>query len=576
MITPLGHPTEGRPNELRFERSSIGLIRLRLSLVVLSIATVSLALGALGVLGVATQHLGMREWAIVVVLGTFVIAVAARLANAIVGSARELEDGTSRLKREYEWARLESLRDPLTSLGNHRAFQEELDRQIDQGHRYSSTVALVVIDLDEFKGVNDSRGHAGGDQLLRAMGRLMMGTIRRSDRASRIGGDEFAVIMPNSTPTTAAQAARRLLAGALEGNEGRGVQPFSFSAGLSAYPDPSGDRHQLYRHADAALYWGKQHGRTSIHVFDPARHGAAGDSRTTPELSAAVGVVAQSRALGAVYQPIFDLRSGAVMAYEGLVRPVGGSEFPDTGSLFRAAEATGRTVELDLACLRVVASAARRGHSGYLSMNVSPRTLETEEFSPGLLEDIFEDNGLPPERVILELTERESVEDIDRLGRNLGACQKAGMLIAADDVGSGNAGLRLLSQIRFDIVKIDLSLVQGGILRDSSLAVLRSLADLARSWNAIVIAEGIETADQLEVVRSLGMTAAQGYFLGMPSTNLEVEPVDFDKLISLEMERSPFLPRMYRTSSADRPRGGRRPGRVPKSRPADPLALSPP
>jgi diguanylate cyclase (GGDEF)-like protein len=560
---------------MRFERSSVGLIRFRLSLVVLSIATVSLALGALGVLAVATQNHGIGEWAIVVVLGTFVIGVAGWMASAIVGSARELEDGTSRLKRDYEWARLESLRDPLTSLGNHRAFQEELDRQIDQAQRYSTTLALLVIDLDEFKGVNDSRGHAGGDQLLWAMGRLMMGTIRRSDRAFRIGGDEFAVIMPNSTPTTAAQAARRLLAAALEGNQGRGVLPFSFSAGLSAYPDPSRDRHQLYRHADAALYWGKQHGRTSIHVFDPARHGTSGDSRTTPELSAAVGSVAQSRALGAAYQPIFDLRTGAVVAYEGLVRPVGGSEFSDTGSLFRAAEATGRTVELDLACLRVVASAARRAQSGYLSMNVSPRTLETEEFLPALLEEIFEDNGLPPQRVILELTERESVEDMDRLRRNLEACQKAGMLIAADDVGSGNAGLRLLSQIRFDIVKIDLSLVQGGVLRDSSLAVLRSLAEIARSWNAMIIAEGIETADQLDVVRSLGMTAAQGYFLGMPSTNLHVEPVDFDELIREEMERSPFLARLYGASSAEQPPAPRRPSRVRKSRPADPLALRP-
>ena len=262
------------------------------------------------------------------------------------------------------------------------------------------------------------------------------------------------------------------------------------------------------------------------------------------------------------------------MAYEGLVRPVGGSEFSDTGSLFRAAEATGRTVELDLACLRVVASAARRGLGGYLSMNVSPRTLETQEFTPALLEEIFEDNGLPPQRVILELTERESVEDMDRLKRNLQACQKAGMLIAADDVGSGNAGLRLLSQIRFDIVKIDLSLVQGGVLRDSSLAVLRSLADIARSWNAMVVAEGIETADQLEVVRSLGMTAAQGYLLGMPSTNLDVEAVDFDELIKQEIERSPFLARLYRPPVSEQPRARRRPG-VRKSRPADSVPVGP-
>ena len=573
MLTPRV-PTDEQSLE-PFERSSIGLIRLRLSLVVLSIAIVSLAFGAFAVFVVARQPGGADASAtIVAALGLLAVALAARVAARIVGSARELEDGKTRMRREYEWARLESLRDPLTGLGNHRAFQEELDRQIDQAERYSSTLALVVFDLDEFKSVNDSRGHAGGDQILWAMGRLMMGAIRRSDRAFRIGGDEFAVIMPNSSPPDAAQAARRLLAGALEGSESRGLTPFSFSGGVSAYPDPSRDRHQLYRHADAALYWGKQHGRTSIHVFDPARHGAAGDSRTTAELSTAVGAVARSRSLGAVYQPIFDLRSGAVIGYEGLVRPVGGSEFPDTGSLFSAAEATGRTVELDLACLRVVAAAARRGLKGYLTVNVSPRTLETEEFSPALLADIFSDNGLAPKRVILELTERESVEDIDRLRRNLAACQKAGMLVAADDVGSGNAGLRLLSQIRFDIVKIDLSLVQGGILRDSSLAVLRSLADIAHSWKAMIIAEGIETAEQLEVVRSLNMTAAQGYFLAMPSDNLDVEPIDFDALIKLEMERSPFLAPIDRTSLAPAPRRSRAVRGLRKPRALDPVALS--
>jgi diguanylate cyclase (GGDEF)-like protein len=567
MITPREHATAHGPLELGLEGSSIGLIRLRLSLVVLSIAIVSITFGAFAVWAVAKQQDGADSRALIVLaLGSFAVALAARVATRIVRSARELEDGKTRLRREYEWARLESLRDPLTGLGNHRAFQEELDRQIDQAQRYESNVALVVLDLDEFKSVNDSRGHVGGDQVLWAMGRLMMGAIRRSDRAFRIGGDEFAVIMPNSEAPTAAQAARRLLAAALEGNDGRGVTPFSFCAGVTAYPDPSLDRHQVYRHADAALYWGKQHGRTSVHVFDPARHGTAGDSRTTAELSAAVGAVARSRSLGAAYQPIFDLRSGAVLGFEGLVRPIGGSEFSDTGSLFRAAEATGRTVELDLACLRVVAGATRRGLNGYLSMNISPRTLETEEFSPALLLDIFAENGLAAERVILELTERETVEDIDRLRRNLEACQKAGMLIAADDVGAGNAGLRLLSQIRFDIVKIDLSLVQGGILRDSSLAVLRSLGEIAHSWKAMVIAEGIETAEQLEVVRSLGMTAAQGYLLAMPSTNLQVEPVDFDLLIKLEMERSPFLTPIQRTSSSPTRKARRL--RKPRAEPA--------
>jgi diguanylate cyclase (GGDEF)-like protein len=478
---------------------------------------------------------------VVIGLALIVFGLAVWMARQVLQTTGALEDAGARLQRQYEWARLESLRDPLTSLGNHRAFQEELARQIDQSDRYATSLALVLIDLDDFKSVNDTQGHAAGDELLAAMGRLMTGALRRSDRAFRIGGDEFAIIMPNASPEIASHAANRLLAAALEGYMARGIAPFSFSGGVSALPAPSSDRHQLYRHADAALYWAKHHGRTTIDVFDPLRHGASGDSRTTPELSAAVGAVASSRALRAAYQPIFNLSSGAVEGYEGFVRPQGGSEFRDTGSLFRAAEATGRTVELDIACLKVVAAAAK-SLTRHLSVNVSPRTLETDEFSPALLENIFTSHGISPSRVIVELTEREAIEDIERLRRNLSRCQNAGMRIAADDVGAGNAGLRLLSQIRFDIVKIDLSLVQGGVVRDSSLAVLRSIRDLAEGWDAMVIAEGIETPEQLSVVRSLGISAAQGYFLGMPSTELDVEPLDLDQLLSLDPWPFTLLP----------------------------------
>ena len=124
--------------------------------------------------------------------------------------------------------------------------------------------------------------------------------------------------------------------------------------------------------------------------------------------------------------------------------------------------------------------------------------------------------GLQPERVVIEITEREHADDIERLRRQVIACRSAGLLVAADDVGAGNAGLRLLSQIPFDIVKVDLSLVHDGTNRESTLAVLRSVGDLARRWNAFVIAEGLETTEHLRTVREVGITAGQGYLLGPP------------------------------------------------------------
>jgi EAL domain-containing protein (putative c-di-GMP-specific phosphodiesterase class I) len=138
--------------------------------------------------------------------------------------------------------------------------------------------------------------------------------------------------------------------------------------------------------------------------------------------------------------------------------------------------------------------------------------------------------GLDPRHVVLELTEREAVEDLGRLRQAAESCRVAGIRLAADDVGAGNAGLRLLSQLRFDIVKIDLSLVQGGALHDASLEVIRTLRDLADRWGALVVAEGIETPAQLDIVRSLGIGAGQGYLLGRPTDRPSTDPLDLEKL----------------------------------------------
>jgi EAL domain-containing protein (putative c-di-GMP-specific phosphodiesterase class I) len=237
--------------------------------------------------------------------------------------------------------------------------------------------------------------------------------------------------------------------------------------------------------------------------------------------------------LSTVFQPIFDLRSGRPRGFEALSRPMPGSGFANATELFTAAEAFGRTVELDLASLATsIAAFARLALPGSLALNISPRSLESDQFSVHGLVQLLVRNGVDPARIVLELTEREAVEDMERLSRAVEACRAAGMRIAADDVGAGNAGLRLLSQLRFDIVKIDLSLVQGGVVRATSQEVIQTLKDLADRWNALVIAEGIETVEQLEFVRSLGIRAGQGYLLGVPLERPSTETVDLDELVS--------------------------------------------
>jgi diguanylate cyclase (GGDEF)-like protein len=453
-------------------------------------------------------------------------------ARAIIREVQALDGERQQLSELYGRARHDALVDGLTGLGNHRAFQDELARQIEIAKRQGTPLALLLVDVDNLKSVNDTHGHVGGDRLLEAVGRVTATILRRYDRAFRVGGDEFAILLPSTDVDTGLAVARRILASALTTGESAGaVDSFSLSIGVSAFPSPSAEGHHLYRNADAALYWCKRHGRTAAVAFDPGRHGAASDDRSVAELSAAVGTVLATLALRPVYQPIFSMTTGEPIGYEGLVRPGDGAPFSDASSLFAAAEAADRTVELDLACLDIVAAGVRLPSSEtYISVNLSPRTLESNLFHASELKAIFHRHGIPLERVVLELTERERVEDLDQLRRNVGACRRAGMRLAADDVGSGNAGLRLLSEIHFDIVKIDLSLVQGGTMHDPSHGVLRALQELANQWKATIVAEGVETAAQLTVVRSLGISAAQGYLLGRPGSGMDVDPIELEEL----------------------------------------------
>jgi diguanylate cyclase (GGDEF)-like protein len=511
-------------------------MRVRLFLALVTMFAIPLAIAIPVVYGTALRRgdVVLTPTIAIVALAMFLGLLTTWMARRILEPARRLENARVRLADAYINARALSLRDGLTGLGNHRAFQEELTRQCDLARRHNVSFALVLIDLDGFKSVNDSGGHSSGDQVLQQFGATIAPALRRSDQAFRVGGDEFAVLLPHTDADGAAIFVRRLLAASLEargtGPEARAV---SFSAGISSSAAAGADRDMLFRQADAALYWGKRHGRTCVTVFDPVRHDGDG-GHSLPERSAAVARIAAMGGVRAVFQPIFDLRTGLPQGYEGLVRPLPGTGFSDPGTMFRAAEETGRTVELDLVCLdAVLARFSQLDLPGSVTLNLSPRTFESEDFSATTMLRLLARHHVAPERTVVEITEREAVEDIDRLARSINACRAAGMRIAADDVGAGNAGLRLLAQLRFDIVKIDLSLIQGGAVRASSQEVVRTLRDLADRWGALVIAEGIETPEQLVFVRSLDIHAGQGYLLGRPAEDPGRGFIDLDALETL-------------------------------------------
>ncbi|MFI5261017.1 MAG: putative bifunctional diguanylate cyclase/phosphodiesterase [Candidatus Limnocylindrales bacterium] len=449
--------------------------------------------------------------------------------------ARQLAESHAALESRYQEAVANAYLDGLTGLGNQRAFQEAFERCLAAGQRDHQAVALLLIDLDDFKRVNDTDGHSAGDELLRRFARLMQGTVRRTDRAFRLGGDEFGVLMPATDAAGAGVLARRLLATALEPSAGGALARLgtptgiSFSGGVTAAPHFGVAQLELYRQADAALYWSKRHGRTSVSVYDPERHDLGAAAASVDEATA-VQTVLDERLLRAVFQPIVALATGRIIGYEGLIRPTRGM-FSDPGAMFAAAEACGRTIELDRACLETVAAAAAAIPADrWVSLNLSPRTLEAPEFNALALCRHLARLGLPSQRIVLELTEREAIEDLERLRHSLEGLRALGVRVAADDVGAGNAGLRLLSLVPFDVVKVDLSLVQDAATRQTSAEILETLQELASRRGAMVIAEGLETPHQLQVVRAAHIEAAQGYLLGRPAEAVDPDDIDLDDL----------------------------------------------
>ena len=457
----------------------------------------------------ASQPNGLVRTTLSIALGTCLAAVG--LAVILI---RPLNRSRADLQVRYQEAIADALRDPLTGLGNHRAFQEELEQQVENATRYDVPLSLVLIDLDEFRQINDSAGHAIGDQTLASFGRLVASVLRRVDRPFRVGGDEFALLLPHTDAAAANIVARRLLVSALQPNvRDPKVKPLSFSAGVSSLPQPASSRSQLLTQADSALHAAKRGGRTEVIVVNPGADVAA----TASGASAAIAEVIERNLLRPVFQPIVNLATGGTLGYEGLIRPVPPAPYADPASLFAAAEASGHVVPLDLACVEaIVAAAASMPNELFLSVNMSPRTIEAPEFSAPAMLNILARYDFPPDRLIIELTEHQPIGDLDRVRHKLDTCRSAGMRLAADDLGAGNSGLRLLSDLRFDVVKVDLGLIQRSSTSAPSSAVVESIVAFASRTGALVIGEGVEHEEQVVQLLQLGVTAAQGYLFSRP------------------------------------------------------------
>jgi len=430
-----------------------------------------------------------------------------------------IRDVTERKEAERVLAH-QALHDSLTGLPNRVLLVDRLEQALTRSTRSEESVAVLFLDIDRFKVVNDSRGHAAGDELIVGVAERLRATVRPIDTVARFGGDEFVVVCQEAETLSGAMVvADRLVAALREPFRIGGEEIFlTVSVGI-AIAGPGDSSETLLRNADAAMYRAKEQGRARCEFFDETMQTEAA---ARLELQTALNWAVQREEMRVFYQPLINIASGTPVGVEALLR----WQHPDRGivepaDFIPSAEDTGLIVPIgrsvldraaaEFAAWRTVVPAGQFS----VAVNLSAHQLR----HPGLVEQVrvaLAKHELPASSLCLELTESALLEDLDRHFRVLMALRDLGVRLALDDFGTGFSSLTYLKRFPVDMVKIDRSFVAGLGVTHCDTAIVRSVIELAHALNLTVVAEGIERPEQLEELRSLGCDVAQGYLFSTP------------------------------------------------------------
>ncbi|EIM26364.1 putative bifunctional diguanylate cyclase/phosphodiesterase [Microvirga lotononidis] len=433
------------------------------------------------------------------------------VAMACLLGVRQIRATAKRAEAESFLAR----HDTLTGLPNRILFNEEIERTVREAKQSDRTFAVLLLDLDGFKEVNDTLGHQAGDELLRNVGARLRACIRKSDLIARIGGDEFAVVQRDvEHPDETSALARRLIETMRAPYRLYGdLASIGISVGIAFGPDGDQDADQLMRRADLALYSAKREGRGTFRLYEPKMDEERLARRALErDLARAV----EAGELELFYQPIFDLRTDLVVGFEGLLRwrharhgLVSPHEF------IPIAEETGLIGPIgEWVIQQACHQAANWPASIKVAVNLSPVQFKTGDVMAAVTHALAS-SGLPAERLELEVTE-STLLDAGAVGDILQQVKTLGATIALDDFGTGYASMSSLRSFPFDKIKIDQSFVQEMNSSSGSAAIVYATLDLARRLGIATTAEGVETEEQLGVLRAAGCTTAQGYLIGKP------------------------------------------------------------
>jgi diguanylate cyclase (GGDEF)-like protein len=406
--------------------------------------------------------------------------------------------------------------DPLTALPNRALFRDRLSQELANSNAGLSRGALLYIDLDHFKRVNDSVGYSAGDQLLTIVAQRLRSCTKDGDTVARLGGDEFAVILRNvGDPGSARGVGERVIQLLqLPVNIGGRDHFVCASIGITLFPDDGITIEDLIRNADTAMYRAKDAGRGCVMFFDPHLSGS-------PVMTTETGLqgALRRREFSLFYQPQFSVSDGSLVGLEALLRwQTSRDGLRPPGEFVPAAEESGLIVDiggwvLEAACAQLALWREQRVAPPRLALNVSAQQLKHVEF-PRLVRRALDRHGIPPALLELELT--ESVFADEAAGATLGRLAQLGVHLSLDDFGTGYSSLSYLRQYPIGTVKIDRTFLEEVPQNAASSTLVETIIVMAHALGKRVVAEGIETVDQLDFLRDRRCDIAQGFFLARP------------------------------------------------------------
>ncbi len=476
-----------------------------------SLEVVNLA-GLLGVAYGSAQELTVQEESVIRSILSVMVMV--------VGSSKAL----SRTLSELEYY---STHDPLTGLHNRRYFNEMLDYEVGRSERHNHEFTVLMLDLDDFKDVNDTYGHPCGDSVLRQIAETMHATMRKGDLATRIGGDEFAIILTETGREGAMVVAEKLRTElreiSFESSDGKTFH-ITTSIGLVTFPGDAQNVSDLMTGVDIGLYRAKELGKDGIAMLESTER--IRTERTNRDHAEKLRDALKDERIIPYYQPIFDCRSGKIWAHETLARLVEpNGETQSAGMFIETIEKYGLGRELDRVILRKALAAMRHcmdegSEPPRLFINLSAQEIQGRGIL-GFAEQLCLDFDIPPSAIVFEILERDAIGDMTHMRKFLSNLREKGFSFALDDFGSGYNSFHYLRELHFDYVKIDGAFVRNILNSKIDYALVRNLSHLCQDLGILTVAEFVESQEILEALKAMGIDFAQGFHLDMPLPRLK-------------------------------------------------------